>query len=276
MAKLWNETYHSDETQKRNITPYEKDFLIELQKALNTQVMRQESPYYFVIRDYTYIYGSNLNNPNGICLIVKDDWNTIFEGEEPGIDVLVKAATDYYEAHDIAYSKEALLDIDDIYDLIDIFDIFTIMEYEEITKDSNMFLTQHAAQEYLKKNHYHFSEKAHTYCQTICCSDESPLFKILKEINLDNIPTSDNDPIVTSNNIPSTTSTDWTPSKPSKSDIDYLLQRRENLISAIKNTNDHIKKQTLKQQWTAIGRALDAAGYMPPEEDLDALISKMQ
>ena len=204
MAKLWTETYHSDETQKRNITHDEKAFLIELQKTLNTQGMRQESPYYFVIRDYTHIYGSNLSNPDGICLIVKDDWNHIFEGEEPGIDILVKAATDYYDAHDIDYSKESLLDIDDIYDLIDIFDIFTIIEYEEITKDSNMFLTQHAAQDYLKENDYHFSDKAHTYCQTVCCSDELPLFKILKEINLDNIPTSNNEPIVTTNDIPST------------------------------------------------------------------------
>ena len=82
MAHLWEEKYHDDTTQKHDITKEEIQFLLDLQKELNTQdSYGQAEPKYWVIRDYDKVYGTDLNFPDGIAIYDPADCSTIYEGK---------------------------------------------------------------------------------------------------------------------------------------------------------------------------------------------------
>ena len=50
-----------------------------------------------------------------------------------------------------------------------------------------MFLTHEAAIEHLKRNDYHYSDKAHTYAQTAWRSQEEKLWNILQTVDFDKL-----------------------------------------------------------------------------------------
>ena len=196
MAHIWKECYHDDTTVKSDLSEQEIEYLKTFQKELNTQKINgQALPYYFVIRDYDKVYGENLNNPDGTVFIDNSsdsDHDIMLDTNDLNgyydINDIVKKLAEYCDSHHIDYDKEYLDNIIDEHDLDKAFTDIYVCEYETVAKDSNMFLTQKAAQDFLKANSYHFSDKAHTYCQTVWRSDEMPLFNILAKIDLDHLP----------------------------------------------------------------------------------------
>lgn len=186
MPHIWEQKYQEDQIPKRKLNNEEIEFLKQLQKEINTQLIQgQQKPYYFVIEDYEKVYGKELNNPDGIAVFCKKyDYENIYEGEFKPYQELFEIIKQHYEENDYEYTEDD--SVFDEYDLQKCFnDEIEIIQYQEVAKHSNMFLTQEAAQNHLKENHYHYSSEAHTYCQSIWRSEEIKLFQLLSEIDLD-------------------------------------------------------------------------------------------
>lgn len=186
MAHIWEQKYQEDKIPKRKLKNKEIEYLKQLQKEINTQVISgQQKPYYFVIEDYEKVYGKELNNPDGIAVFCqKYDYENIYEGENKTYQELFDIIKKFYEENDYEYTED-----DSIFSEYDLAECFNneieILQYQKIPKYSNMFLTQEAAQNHLKANHYHYSPEAHTYCQSIWRSEEIRLFQLLSEIDFD-------------------------------------------------------------------------------------------
>ena len=189
MAKYWNTTKHEDTIEKRPLTSDDIEFLLNMQKELNTQDhLSQAHPRYWTIRDYKKIYGSDLNNPDGICIYDPDACETIYEGPNDRITDEIKESL-YETLKDyVAFKEEVqrvLSDIDYVSDLCDFCEqlhLYTY-EYEEYAFDSGIFLTHEAAINHLKSNEHHYTSKAHTYAHTAIRTEEKPLWNILSEID---------------------------------------------------------------------------------------------
>ena len=174
MAKFWKTKRHEDTTEKRQLLKDDIDFLVNLQREMNTQDhLCQADPRYWVIRDYRRIYGDELNNPDGVCLYDENACEVIYEGEmhclrrdEEQKSMIIQSLKDagkwteeLKDAMDDAYSIEDLEDA--LYEL----DI-SMSYYEEYPVDSGIFFTHEAAVQHLKSNDYHYGAKAHTYAET--------------------------------------------------------------------------------------------------------------
>lgn len=187
MAKFWeNLKYHEDTVEKRPITSEEIQFLIDLQKEMNTQDdLGQADPRYWVIRDHQRVYGEKLNNPDGYeiyydCSKVLDIKCDFF-GREDVVEQVKKYCTE--ECGIDAWQFEDVFDVDDLIDLLDNFDM-SIAEYEIVPMYSGMFLTQKTAEEHLRKNYYHYDDNATTYAVTAWRNKEADmLYKILHEVD---------------------------------------------------------------------------------------------
>lgn len=255
MAKIWEEQYHEDTIQKRCLTQTDIEFLKTLQKEINTQGRTAETlPSYFVIRDYKHVYGNDLDDPEGICIKYYSDWETIYEGEKPDIDEineLAKTLVEYFDKNYLDHKYDKTVELFEIEELFAMFEGIYTMEYQETIVDTHMFLTQHAAQAFLKDHADDFSEKAHTYHMFVQENTESQLFTILKELDFDTILNE-------------------------KSQyIQQLLKRKSELELTIKETTDAEYCQSLKIRWNEICNMLDQTGYTTPESDLDGLINSL-
>lgn len=191
MAKYCNLEYHEDTVEKHKITKEEIKFLQNLQNEMNTQDnVGQANPRYWVIRDYEKSYGKDLNNPDGICVYDSDRCDTIFEeeytifGDEELADKIMKILEEkHYELSE--HEKEAITDSYDLSSLCEVLEDldFTVSEFEEHPVENGFFLTNKAAQDHLKSNDYHYSDKDHTYAHTAWRSKEKRLWDILQKVD---------------------------------------------------------------------------------------------
>ena len=195
--------YHKDPFQRKLMTKEEVDFLLQLQKEMNTQdSLGNADPRYWVIRDWDKTYGKNLNNSDGILVFdnasgetICDIPNAVFDSVTAEIccskiiqlinerltEKLDKAATEDIEAKIRAASivssiEDAITEICNEYSL----DI-EVTDYEYCPSESGMFLTHKAALEHLRDNDYHYSSKVQTYGKVAWRSKEDLLWKILHE-----------------------------------------------------------------------------------------------
>lgn len=197
MAKYWeNLEYHEDTVEKHKITEEELRFLKELQKEMNTQDnLGQADPRYWVIRDFSKVYGEKLNNPDGFTVFDSDGGNEvceieyrIFRTSEMADEILKELKAQEYEL-----SNEDKEKIEDAYDFDSLIEAlkeleFSVMQYEIVPKYSGMFLTQKAAEEHLRKNYYHYTDNATTYAMTAWRSQEADmLYKILHSVDFEQL-----------------------------------------------------------------------------------------
>jgi hypothetical protein len=189
MAKFWKHLkYHDDEIEKRSIKPEEIQFLLELQKEMNTQdVVGQADPRYWTIKDYFKIYGQELAQPDG-CEIYIDDILIYGKASRPDAIEIVEIVKRWLLNHAADCSKADLDDIlfvDDLEELLErkCYD-FRILDYALIPTYNGFFLTQKAAAEHLKKYEYNYGPDACTYAMTAFRSPEAEmLYKILHEVD---------------------------------------------------------------------------------------------
>lgn len=199
MAKFWNNLKkHPDNIEKHRITEEEIQFLKNLQHEMNTQDhVCQADPRYWVIRDYDEVYGEHLNNATGIVIYDSTCCETLLKEEYSGFDI----DSTIEEIIKVLDEKEYELDADTIeniklaYDTDSLIEAmkeieeyeFSVYEYQEIAVDGGMFFTHEAAIEHLKRNDYHYSDKAHTYAQTAWRSKEEKLWNILQTVDFDKL-----------------------------------------------------------------------------------------
>lgn len=191
MAKYWEHLkYHEDTVEKHAITSEEIQFLMELQKEMNTQDhVSQADPRYWVIRDFQKVYGGSLNNPDGYEIFMDGEQLLTIDYEMFNDTRVVDAVKEYFLREYKTDFEEA--DFEDMYDIDDLKDMLedrgyeiSIVEYEIVPKYSGMFLTQKAAEEHLRANDYHYADNATTYAMTAWRSHEADmLYKILQSVD---------------------------------------------------------------------------------------------
>lgn len=199
MAKFWeNLKRHEDNIEKHKITDEEIQFLKKLQHEMNTQdTVCQANPRYWVIRDYKKVCEKELNNPDGIIIYDSDSCFTVAEIEYQFLatDNIVNEILEAFKKHEYELGEEEIENIKLAYDMdslieyleeIETYD-FEIMQYEDIPVDSGMFLTHEAAIEHLRRNDYHYCDKAHTYAKTAWRSTEEKLWDILQTVDFDKL-----------------------------------------------------------------------------------------
>lgn len=165
------------------------EFLRDLQHELNTQEHDgQAAPRYWGICQTHYEirpigYGDELRVAvDDMPLMTKDEFKEYldehiedFDSQELGfmeddIDTLVEYAENYGIDADI---------------------IEVAVDKTHIGEDSNVFLTKRAAQEHIKRNHYHY-DAPRTYAMTAWRNPEfEHLMRILQTMNIDEIPVDD-------------------------------------------------------------------------------------
>lgn len=208
--------YHEDDVVKRNITKEEVEFLLELQREMNTQDhVCQADPRYWVIKgseklyhveeaDGYELYDSDCcetlaDSTDEICKYINDNLleeinSNRLEGEEFTVEYEEGAfGNDRIVVSwlDGGCEDESMLEeLEDLHDIKNWleeqgFD-YDVISYKIIPKiyENTMFLTQKAAEEHLRSNYYHYSEDAHTYAMTSWRNYEtSKLWKILQEVD---------------------------------------------------------------------------------------------
>lgn len=197
MAHFWEGLKrHEDTIQKHEITNEEIQFLKNMQHEMNTQdTVHQANPRYWVIRNYTKIYGKSLSNPDGISIFDPDACDTIIEASYDSFktDNMIETILDALKDDEYELTEEEIESIRTAYDIQSLcFELeqietysLVIMEYQEIPNDEGVFFTHEAAIKHLKDNHYHYADKAHTYAKTAWRSSEEKLWDILQQVDFD-------------------------------------------------------------------------------------------
>jgi hypothetical protein len=194
MAKYWDHLkYHEDTIEKHPITSEEVQFLMELQKEMNTQdTLGQADPRYWVIRDYDKVYGEDLDDPDGYEIFLDGEEILTLEYSIGDAHVIAKVKEHFLEEHEDDFEEsdfDDLLDMDDLEEMLEGrgYDV-DVMEYEKIPKYSGMFLTQKAAEEHLRGNYYHYDDEATTYATTAWRNKEADmLYQILHSVDFSKI-----------------------------------------------------------------------------------------
>lgn len=194
--------YHPDTVEIHKITDKEIKFLSDLQHELNTQDhVGQADPRFWVIMGKEkcivpegYEDGVTLIDNEAVEEVADniDDAIVFFnkEFEENGDAwVISKEYDGYYvtSKEDNDY-EECLADLDDLKTWLNEHNYgrytFTCYAYRDKIYENTMFLTEKAAAEHLKANHYHYDEYAHTYAMTAWRSPEvEDIIKILQSVD---------------------------------------------------------------------------------------------
>lgn len=198
-----NLKYHEDKIPKRKITPEEIDFLISLQKEMNTQdTCGNADPRFWVIKGEKRIYRAE-NNAGGWIVIDNDSPSDILATNEKELFEYIKDELmpdineDMGNIWEIKfdYGQVLIKNIDEEYkgtsEVVEWLNEYTIGKYEQVYYDTidkiysdTLFLTQKAAENHLKLNHYNYDKNAHTYAMTAWRSPEVEiLWKILQEVD---------------------------------------------------------------------------------------------
>lgn len=198
--------YHEDTTKKRSLDENDIKFLLELQKEMNTQdTTGTAEPRFWVIK------GSKLVRDDE-C---PTDFDVITASECKGAGT--KETVEYVNEQifaDLNDDEYYEMVIDDAKQLKivsredgEVFEYTTLEEMNEFFYDNGwkdtylvgyskkpfvypntMFLTEKEAREHLERNHYHYSDDAHTYCVSAWRSPEvERLWKVLQEVKWDEL-----------------------------------------------------------------------------------------
>lgn len=201
--------YHADEIEKHDITKEELEFLIALQKEMNTQDhVGQAAPRFWIIKGSEKLYRVE-GEEDGIELYDTEGCST----DADGIEEIVKYIQEnfledinscYGDSYKVSVKKgifhdsiavdnkdemfDELVTADEITEWLHKFgyDEYEAIPYKIIPKiyEDTMFLTQKAAEEHLKRNSHHYSGDAHTYAMTAWRSPEvDRLWKVLSTVD---------------------------------------------------------------------------------------------
>lgn len=211
MAKFWNDLKrHEDNVEKHKITDEEIEFLLELQKEMNTQDhVSQADPRFWVIQGSEKEYGIETGFEDGADLVedtevVACDMESAaeyiknelleeinqFDGIQRSVElkkgifhpsIVIKWTEDNFEdSVTLDNMKEVLEWLDEQgYE-------YRVANYRIVSKTypNTFFLTQKAAEEHLRSNYYHYSDDAHTYAMTSWRNPETEkLWKIIQEVD---------------------------------------------------------------------------------------------
>lgn len=195
--------YHEDKIQKRNITSEELDFLISLQKEMNTQdTCGNAAPRFWVIKGEERVYRV-VDDSDGWVVIDNDSPTDILSTNEGELfeyisnDVLPEVNEDMDNVWSIRFEDDEVYiesqkeHYEGVSECVEWLNEYTDGNYEQIfykvadkIYQDTMFLTQKGAEKHLKYNHYNYDENAHTYAMTAYRSPEvEMLWKILKEVD---------------------------------------------------------------------------------------------
>src|SRR5690625_3851511 len=170
------------------------NFLKELQHELNTQNNDgQASPRFWVLRDYRMVVTAE-GFEDSCSLYLMD------HGELYSVEKCVEGFQNGKEGFENDFTKEELEDLKDIYEFDSSDDVshwfnengidcYLVYEKEEsFIVPNTFFLTKAEAKRHIELNHYHYTDKVHTYAMT---AQRAPkverLLKILETFDWDEI-----------------------------------------------------------------------------------------
>lgn len=213
--KLFEHIRHEDMIVKHNINKLEIDFLVNLQKELNTQTNDGNAqPIYWGIMDYKRYYTDNgipilcnaaeqitLESNKEITDYIKDELN-IYVHEYNNykitvIDTLKSDETDkdIINQHLKNNDDEILFGMNDCLEFLKEYESdWELRYYEDIEYivPNLVFLTRQSAEDYLKAKAYHHSDDAHTYAMTALYNPiVERLWEILREVDFSKIESED-------------------------------------------------------------------------------------
>lgn len=204
--------YHEDTTEKHVLTEKEIQFLLELQKEMNTQdTAGNADPRFWVIKGTEKEYGIETGYEDGADLVDDDGCATVATDMESAMIYIRDDLLDEISGMDgfqrkiemvtgifhpnirISWNENGFEDAVEFNNMEEIADWLREQGYEhrvanyrvtsKIYQDT-MFLTQKAAEKHLRANDYHYSDDAHTYAMTAVRSPEvENLWKILREVD---------------------------------------------------------------------------------------------
>lgn len=175
-----------------NLSSEDIQFLKDLSYELNTQDhVGQANPRFWVIMDTKKVYGYDKEYRG------YDGYEVVYDGETiaDNLDDLLEYLDDI--GMEIEITDDGLVkvegyrctkDVESIIDLINdalrySFELVGYANEEYIVQDT-MFLTLREAQEHIKRNYYHYSDKVHPYAMTAWRSPQvSKLIDIISNIN---------------------------------------------------------------------------------------------
>ena len=209
MARLHELKYHEDTVEKRGITKEDLDFLMDLQKEMNTQdTVCQADPRFWVIAGTEKEYGFDPDYADGFTVYDEDSQAAESMEELAGyiLDNVLPISDDYED--EVEYSEFfKCINIeteDDNVELSTPDEVcewlnehghnFSVSYYKNKRNlyPGTMFLTHKDAMKHLDDNHYHYSNDAHTYALTAHRSASvEKLYKILQEVDWESIKMSE-------------------------------------------------------------------------------------
>lgn len=198
--------YHEDTTKKRELNQEDVEFLKRLQFEMNTQdTTGTADPRFWIIKGSERVI--NNEDPDELCLQV--DGSTVTSTTEETVKYLndnilpdcnidrenCRIETGYTWDFKLTYTEDEEEEYEDL-STQEVNEFLANNGYDDVTivgvsvrpimYPGTMFLTEKEAREHLERNHYHYSEDAHTYCM---CAWRSPevekLWKILRETKWD-------------------------------------------------------------------------------------------
>lgn len=200
--------YHEDTTEKRDISQEDIEFLKRLQLEMNTQdTTGTADPRFWVIKGNERV----INNEDSDELVLQIDGSTVTYTTEETVkyineNILPKCNADrsdckietgyawdfkwtYTEDGEEEYEDLSVDELNELFSDNGYGDVMIVgLSIRPIMYPNTMFLTEKEAREHLERNHYHYSEDAHTYCM---CAWRSPevekLWKILRETKWDQL-----------------------------------------------------------------------------------------
>ena len=200
---------------KHNINKSEIDFLINLQKELNTQTNDGNAqPIYWGIMDYKRYYNDNgtpilcnaseqitLESNKDIADYIRDELNIyVHEYNNYNITVIETLKSDETDKDIINQhlkndDDKILFSMNDCLEFLQDYESeWELRYYEDVEyiMPNLVFLTRQSAEDYLKAKSYHHSDDAHTYAMTALYNPiVERLWEILREVDFSKIESED-------------------------------------------------------------------------------------
>lgn len=213
--KLFEHIRHEDTVVKHNINKSEINFLINLQKELNTQTNDGNAqPIYWGILDYKRYYNDNgtpilcnaseqitLESNKDIADYIKDELNIyVHEYNNYNITVIETLKSDETDKDIINQhlkndDDKILFSMNDCLEFLQDYESeWELRYYEDVEYivPNLVFLTRQSAEDYLKAKSYHHSDNAHTYAMTALYNPiVERLWEILREVDFTKIKSED-------------------------------------------------------------------------------------
>lgn len=213
--KLFEHIRHEDTVVKHNINKSEINFLINLQKELNTQTNDGNAqPIYWGILDYKRYYNDNgtpilcnaseqitLESNKDIADYIRDELNIyVHEYNNYNITVIETLKSDETDKDIINQhlkndDDKILFSMNDCLEFLQDYESeWELRYYEDVEYivPNLVFLTRQSAEDYLKAKSYHHSDDAHTYAMTALYNPiVERLWEILREVDFTKIKSED-------------------------------------------------------------------------------------